>query len=88
MTLYTTITKPLLSIGSDKYLHFVVCQLMAFALTLLLGTPLLALAITMFVAVVIKEVIIDYLLRMTLCDWQDIVADLVGTAVGIVMATM
>ena len=88
MTLYTTITKPLLSIGSDKYLHFVVCQLMAFALTLLLGTPLLALAITMFVAVIIKEVIIDYLLRMTLCDWQDIVADLVGTAVGIVMATM
>lgn len=88
MTLYTTITKPLLSIGSDKYLHFVVCQLMAFALTLLLGTPLLALAITMFVAVVIKEVIIDYLLRMTLCDWQDVLADLIGTAVGIAMASM
>ena len=88
MTLYTTITQPLLSLGSDKYLHFVVCQLMAFVLTLLLPSPLLALAITMFVAVVIKEVIIDYLLRMTLCDWQDIVADLIGTAVGIAMASM
>lgn len=88
MTLYTTLTKPLLSLGSDKYLHFVVCQLMAFSLTLLLSSPLLAFAITMFIAVVIKEVIIDYLLRMTLCDWQDCIADLVGTAVGIAMASM
>lgn len=88
MSLYTTLTKPLLSLGSDKYLHFVVCQLMAFALTLLLSSPLLAFAITMFVAVVIKEVIIDYLLRMTLCDWQDCIADLVGTAAGIAMASM
>lgn len=86
--LYTTLTQPLLAIGNDKYLHLLVCLLMAFALTLIIGNGVLAFCITLFIAVIIKEVIIDLLIRITLCDWKDILADIIGTTAGIVMASM
>lgn len=86
--IYNTLTRPFLSVGNDKYLHLLVCLLMAFTLTLLIGNGILAFCITLFVAVIVKEVIIDLLLRMTLCDWRDVLADLIGTTAGIVMATM
>lgn len=86
--IYNTLTQPLLAIGNDKYLHLLVCLLMAFILTLIIGNGVLAFCITLLIAVIIKEVIIDLLIRMTICDWRDILADLIGTTAGIVMATM
>ncbi len=85
MTLYTKLTQPLLDLGSDKYLHFIVCLLMTFFLTALLGNGVLAFSLTMFLAAIVKEVIIDYILRCTLCDWQDILADIAGAMTGMLM---
>lgn len=85
-SLYTTLTAPLLSLGSDKYLHAILSALIAFALTLAFGWWIAAL-ITLYIGVM-KELIIDYGWRCTRVDWQDILADAVGTAMGTLMAIL
>lgn len=84
--LYNRLVRLLLAPGSDKYLHLLVCQLTAFALAAATHDYPLAAILTMFVAVVVKETVVDLLVRRTEIDWRDVVADTIGTALGLLMA--
>lgn len=86
MNTYRHITQLLMNVGTDKYLHFIICLFMAFALQWLFADIIIAAIISMFVAVVIKEVIIDTLICHSYVDGYDILADSIGTALGIAMA--
>lgn len=81
--IYNAITNALLSIGSDKYLHLLVCLILSFCLTLIFGSWVYGAIIALFIAVCIKEVLIDLLIRQTFVDEWDIVADFLGVIIGV-----
>ena len=75
----------LCKIGSDKYVHFIVCMLLSFFLgstSLLFKNVLIVLLIAFFVPViagVLKELTDDHI------DKKDIIADVIGTIVGMLL---
>ena len=75
----------LCKIGSDKYVHFIVCMLLSFFLgstSLLFKNVLIALLIAFFVPViagVLKELTDDHI------DKKDIIADVIDTIVGMLL---
>lgn len=84
MQLYDKITQPLLSIASDKYLHFVISLLIVFVLTAICGW-IVGVSITLLIGI-FKEVVVDLLIRKQKFDNYDIAADIVGTIIGAAMA--
>lgn len=86
MSLYNTLTQPLLNIGSDKYLHFIISALLAFGLTICLGWAI-GVLITFFIGA-LKEIVIDLAIRKQYIDGQDLIADAAGAVIGMVMAIL
>lgn len=85
---YNAIANALLSIGSDKYLHLTVCLIIAFGLTLAFGCWIYGAIATLFIAICIKEVLIDLIVRQTYVDEWDILADFLGVAIGVALAIL
>lgn len=80
----------LAAIGSDKYLHLLVCLILAFMLGKLFAHveawayPAIVGVLLLMVA---KECV-DYYIRKEQFDWKDVVAGLVGAFVGVLMCLL
>ena len=75
----------LASIGSDKYLHFIVGMILATIVRLHVGT-LAALAALLFVTVVmITKECIDHFIRKENFDWEDTLAGIMGGVVMLIL---
>lgn len=78
----------LCSFSSDKYVHLLCCQYIAFIVTMIFRTVMdrwLSAAAGLLVAIaaaVVKEIIDDRF------DWNDIKADAIGTLTGILMVIL
>ena len=75
----------LASIGSDKYLHFIVGMILAAIVRLHVGA-LAALAALLFVTVVmITKECIDHFIRKENFDWEDALAGVMGGVVMLIL---
>lgn len=72
----------LASIGSDKYLHFIVGMMVAAVMRLHVGA--LA-ALTAVVIVMVAKECIDHFLRKENFDWEDTLAGVMGGVVTLIL---
>lgn len=86
INLYNKIADFFTNISSDKYLHCIVSIIIAFVLTLCFNW-IFGIAATMFIGL-FKEYVIDLWIRKTKADWGDILADVIGTLMGTIMAVL
>lgn len=91
MRLYNKIADRLAGIGSDKYLHFLACQMISF-LTAKIGGCFVSASWALLVGFVVAAtagVVKELRDRRTPGDtfsWSDVIADLAGAVAGAVMS--
>ena len=72
----------LASIGSDKYLHFIVGMMVAAIMRLHVGTLAALVAVTI---VMITKECIDHFIRKENFDWEDTLAGVIGGVVMLIL---
>lgn len=91
MGLYNKIADRLAGVGSDKYLHFLACQVIAFLTAKIVGClvpygwALLVGFVTAATVGLVKE-LRDRREPGNMFSWGDVIADLVGAVAGAVMS--
>lgn len=81
----------LASIGSDKYLHFLACQMISFLTAKIVGclVPYAWALLVGFVTAVTVGLVKEFRDRRetgNMFSWGDVIADLAGAAVGVVIS--
>ena len=81
----------LASIGSDKYLHFLACQMISFLTAKIVGclVPYGWALLVGFVTAVTGGLVKEFRDRRetgNMFSWGDVIADLAGAAVGVVIS--
>lgn len=81
----------LASIGSDKYLHFLACQMISFLTAKIVGclVPYGWALLVGFVTAVTVGLVKEFRDRRetgNMFSWGDVIADLAGAAVGVVIS--
>ena len=86
------ITQYISSIGTDKYMHFLVCEVLAWLIARVLRLcgvdqwAAMAVGFGVAVAVGVSKELYDRYVQHEVFDWQDIVADVIGAVVGAIMS--
>ena len=88
---YSKIVNRLAGIGSDKYLHFLACQMISFLTAKIVGclVPYGWALLVGFVTAVTVGLVKEFRDRRetgNMFSWGDVIADLVGAAVGVVIS--
>lgn len=75
----------LASIGSDKYLHFIVGMILATILRLHVGALAALMALIFVTIVMIAKECIDHFIRKENFDWEDALAGVMGGVVMLIL---
>ena len=75
----------LASIGSDKYLHFIVGMILATILRLHVGALAALMALIFVTIVMIAKECIDHFIRKENFDWEDALAGIMGGVVMLIL---
>ena len=75
----------LASIGSDKYLHFIVGMVLATIVRLHVGALAALIALVAVTVVMITKECIDHFIRKENFDWKDALAGVMGGAVMLIL---
>lgn len=75
----------LASIGSDKYLHFIVGMILATIVRLHVGALAALMALIFVTVVMITKECIDHFIRKENFDWEDALAGVMGGVVILIL---